>query len=143
VADPRLASYGLPLPPGGRMAGWRPRSASVLARADVQTTNATGMNRQPTPDPKRRAAPQQPQHAAPMRVVTLAGQWRRTVTLRYRKKSDFYRLRIVEVEPYSVRGPYLYAFCLQHGSIHSFLIANIVSAQQNDRKYVPRWSVEF
>jgi len=80
---------------------------------------------------------------SPMQVVATAARWRKTVILTYRKKGDFYRLRVVEVEPYSVRGPYLYAFCLQHREIHSFLISNIVSVKQTGRKYLPRWTVEF
>jgi predicted DNA-binding transcriptional regulator YafY len=65
----------------------------------------------------------------------------RLISFLYMRRQDeetkFYR-----VEPYEIKNnKYLYAYCLEHGQIHSFLLDRIVpsSIEILPQKFTPRW----
>jgi predicted DNA-binding transcriptional regulator YafY len=85
-----------------------------------------------------------------MGVIAQYGRARKLVQIEYRKQKGE-QVVTRTCEPYSVRvkvtatGPkrYFYGFCLNHGSIHSYLIDRILEVKGTNRRFVPRWRVEF
>lgn len=73
-------------------------------------------------------------------VIHEAGQKLKLLNINYRKKDGSITTRIVE--PYSIRGDKLYAYCTHSQGMRSFIVNNISSASLLDRGYSPRWPVE-
>ena len=160
-------------PAGAATAGGRTsKVAAVLARyrppAGPRPVGLPPPPRPPAGYPRpvsRRAAPplvkirQKKAPAAetsdPRQILDLIGSYargRRTVVISYRKETANGQVVTRECEPYSIRykmtqhrGRRRYAmlFCLPHSGIHSFIVDNILSVKGTNRRFVPRWRVEF
>lgn len=132
------------LPKGDPRTGVRQPKIPVVK---VRLLQAGGPRRppQPTAGPKRVEEFITSDRNQILPTIAAYARGRRTVVLTYRKKTDYDRIRVLEVEPYALRyqNSSLYAFCLVHQSIHRFLVSRIVSVRGTNRRFVPRWSVEF
>jgi len=146
----QVSVYGLPMPPDtGNDQSWKlPRIPKTFKKGYNRSNYSPG-----TIPRGGRTIPEQ-YTAKPREIMSLVADYargRRTVILRYRKKTENNRVVTREIEPYSIRvkatryGPqrYLYGVCTTHGGIHSFIISRILSVSGTVRNFYPKWRVEF
>jgi len=151
-----LAVYGLPLPTATGGLGVRTaKIPQILSRLRLAQPQPPPEGGPPLPRIRRRQR-NVPiyQTGVPREIMGLIQHYargRRTVTLRYTKITTGETVDR-EVEPYSIRikntrvrgrARYFYAFCLMHQTISMFLIDNIQNIKGTNRRYVPRWRIEF
>lgn len=159
-----LEEYGLPLP---QVVGFRPprrgrrqsrvqRTMSMFRTLQAQQAAQQIPQFQPgTRIPRGRRKAPITQTGDPRNIMVLIQEYakaRRTVILTYKKATENGKIVKREVEPYSIRVKttkrrgrrrYFYSYCYSHMGIHSFLVDNIVSVQGTNRRFIPRWKVEF
>jgi len=77
-------------------------------------------------------------------IIRSAGRNRHTIILTAREKDGSFETR--EAEPYSYRTEkgreYFYCYDVHKQGTRKFLISNIISAEETENTFVPRWPVE-
>jgi predicted DNA-binding transcriptional regulator YafY len=77
-------------------------------------------------------------------VIASAGQNQHTIILTAREKDGSIETR--EAEPYSYRfekgREYFYCYDIYKQGTRKFLVSNIISVEETDNTFVPRWPVE-
>lgn len=146
----QLAAYGLPLPKESTpILASRPSKMSLrprVAKPAPKPTRKTPTRLRPSPVVESANA------RDAMTVIAEYAKARKMIELTYRKVGDQNQVIKRICEPYSIRVKmsrhggkrrYFYAFCANHQGIHSFIIDNIISVKGTNRRFVPRWRVEF
>jgi predicted DNA-binding transcriptional regulator YafY len=77
-------------------------------------------------------------------TIASAGRNRHTIILTAREKDGSVEIR--EAEPYSYRiekgREYFYCYDVHKGGTRKFLVSNIISVEETENTFVPRWPVE-
>ena len=78
-----------------------------------------------------------------LETITEAARNLHTVELDYQKVATG-EIKHYVLEPYSTReGSYFFGYDIIEGKIKKFVIVNIISAQETEDSFSPRWAVEF
>jgi predicted DNA-binding transcriptional regulator YafY len=77
-------------------------------------------------------------------IIASAGRNRHTIILTAREKDGSIETR--EAEPYSYRNEkgreYFYCYDVHKRGTRKFLVSNIISVEETESTFVPRWPVE-
>jgi len=77
-------------------------------------------------------------------IISSAGRNRKTITITAREEDGSVETR--EAEPYSYRfkggHELFYCYDIAKGGIRSFVVSNIISVQETNNTFAPRWPVE-
>lgn len=145
-----LELYGLPLPPTNTGVRIGARQSPVQA-AMARFRRAYTQQRIPL---TKKNVPEQiaTDTNAIQQLVSDYARGRRLVELTYSKATENGKVVVRIAECYSYRyrdtkhagrRKYLFAYCPMHGSIHSFIVGNIISVKGLAKRFIPRWRIEL